>query len=142
VLCVWENQANALEAEMYVCYNIYNHGVAKSEVMTVIYTIEQLKERIAPIAEKYRLRAVWVFGSYARNEASENSDVDFLIDRTGSAVHSLFHLGGVYNDLGEAVGKPIDLITTAGLAQESTEQMSPGFADSIYKERKTVYERQ
>jgi predicted nucleotidyltransferase len=108
----------------------------------MIYSVEQLKERIAPVAEKHMLRAVWVFGSYARGEATENSDVDFLIDRTGSAIHGLFQLGGVFNDLSEAVGKPIDLVTTSALEQKSTKEMSPKLAENVYQERKMLYERQ
>ena len=108
----------------------------------MVYTIEQLKERIEPVAEKYKLRAVWVFGSYARHEATENSDIDFLIDRTGSSVHTLFQMGGVYNDFSEAVNKQIDLLTTVGLAQESTKEMSPDLMENVCRERAIVYERQ
>ena len=50
--------------------------------MGVVYTIEQLKERIAPVALKYGLPAVYLFGAYARSEASEESDVDILVDKT------------------------------------------------------------
>ena len=107
----------------------------------MVYTIEQLRERIAPVAEKYKLCAVWVFGSYARNEADESSDIDFLIDRTGSNVRSLFQMGGVYNDFSEAVGKSIDLITTVGLEQESTKEMTPELSQNVYNERKILYER-
>jgi len=108
----------------------------------MIYTIDQLKERIAPIAAKYGLRAVWVFGSYARDEATESSDVDFLIDRTGSSVKSLFQMGGVYGDFSEAVGKSIDLVTTTGIAQKSSAEMSPNLSRNVYGERKIIYERQ
>jgi predicted nucleotidyltransferase len=50
----------------------------------MIYTIEQIKELVVPIAEKYKLKAVWVFGSYARGEQTrgeqtEESDIDFVI---------------------------------------------------------------
>ena len=55
----------------------------------MIYTIDELREIVAPIARKYGLRAAYLFGSYARNEATENSDVDILIDRTGSSVHTI-----------------------------------------------------
>jgi len=107
----------------------------------MIYTIDQLKECIAPVAVKYGLRAVWVFGSYARNEATEHSDVDFLIDRTGSSVKSLFQMGGVYGDFSEAVGKSIDLITTIGLEQKGSVEMSPKLSGNVYRERKIIYER-
>ena len=108
----------------------------------MVYTIEQIKERIAPVARKHKLRAVWVFGSYARNEADESSDIDFLIDRTGSDIRTLFQMGGVYNDFSEAVEKHIDLVTTTGLEQESTKIMSPELIKNVYNERKIIYERQ
>ncbi len=34
------------------------------------YTIEEIRRRVTPVAEKYRLAAVWLFGSYARGEAT------------------------------------------------------------------------
>ena len=52
----------------------------------MVYTIEQLRERITPVAEKYQLRAVYLFGSYAKGEATDDSDVDILVDRTDSIV--------------------------------------------------------
>ena len=50
----------------------------------MIYTFDQLKELIKPVAEKYSLPAMNLFGSYARGEATDESDVDVIIDRTGS----------------------------------------------------------
>lgn len=45
-----------------------------------VYSIEEITERVRPIAEKYGLRSVYLFGSYARGDARENSDVDLLVD--------------------------------------------------------------
>lgn len=45
----------------------------------MVYTIEQIQEKINPLAEKYNLSAVYLFGSYARGEADENSDIDLVI---------------------------------------------------------------
>lgn len=42
----------------------------------MIYTIEEITERVRPVAEKYGLRSVYLFGSYARGDATEESDVD------------------------------------------------------------------
>ena len=41
----------------------------------MVYSVEELKRRIAPVAEKYGLREVYLFDFYARNEATEQSDV-------------------------------------------------------------------
>ena len=45
------------------------------------YTIDELKEKTIPIAEHYGIRSMSIFGSYARGEADENSDVDLLVDK-------------------------------------------------------------
>lgn len=46
----------------------------------MIYTAEEIRRRITPIAVRYRLKAVYLFGSYARGEATDESDIDLLID--------------------------------------------------------------
>ena len=105
----------------------------------MVYTIEQIKERIAPVAQKYNLPAVYLFGSYARGEATEKSDVDILVDKTGTALKGLFALGGLYNDLSEAVNKEISLVTTDALEQESTKKRTPWFVDNFNREKVKVY---
>jgi predicted nucleotidyltransferase len=105
----------------------------------MVYTIEQLKERIVPIALKYDLPAVYLFGSYARGDATEDSDVDILVDKTGTALSGMFAMGGLYNDLCEAIEKSIDLITTGALEQESTKERTPWFVDNLNNERIKIY---
>jgi len=107
--------------------------------MSVIYTIDELRERIVPVALKYNLPAVYLFGSYARGEATEHSDVDILVDKTGTQLRGLFAMGGLYNDLCEAVGKQIDLVTTGALEQKSTRERTPWFVDNLEKERVKIY---
>jgi len=105
----------------------------------VIYTIEQIKERIEPVAQKYKLSAVFLFGSYAKGEATEDSDVDILVDKTGTSLIGMFALGGLYNDLYEAVGKHIDLVTTGALEQESTRERTPWFVKNLDNEKVKIY---
>ena len=45
------------------------------------FTIEEIQEKVIPVAKKYGVKKLWLFGSYARGEADAESDVDFLIDR-------------------------------------------------------------
>lgn len=106
----------------------------------MIFTLDELKTRISPIAKKYGLRAVYLFGSYARNEATEDSDVDILIDRTGSKIRGMFDMGGLYSDLRESIGKDIDLVTTQTLEQTGTRQRTPLFVENLYSERVKIYE--
>ena len=46
-----------------------------------MYTIEKIREKVIPIAKKYGVKKISLFGSYARGEADEKSDLDFLIER-------------------------------------------------------------
>lgn len=103
--------------------------------MAVIYSIEELKQRITPVAAKYNLPAVYIFGSYARGEATEHSDVDIIVDRTGTAVVGLFQMGALHNDLCERLDKNVDLITTDTLEQDDVLAKTPWFVEKLMKER-------
>ena len=78
-----------------------------------IYAIDELRALISPIAAQY---GVFLFGSYARGQATENSDVDLRIDKGN--VKGLFTLGALYSDLEERLGKKLDLLTTGSLDQQ------------------------
>ena len=91
----------------------------------MVFTIDEIRERVTPVAQKYALKAVYVFGSYARNEATAESDIDILVDRTGSTIKGMFDMGNLYNDLRESIGKEIDLVTTHTLDQHSTRNRIP-----------------
>ena len=59
----------------------------------MIYTISEIRELITPVAKKHNLKAVYLFGSYAKGCATESSDVDLLIDTSGTSIQTLFDLG-------------------------------------------------
>ena len=46
-----------------------------------VYTIEEIKNIVTPIAKAYGVQRVFLFGSYARGNATSSSDLDFRIDR-------------------------------------------------------------
>ena len=75
----------------------------------MILTIDEIREKIRPICEQYKIEKVWLFGSYARGEAREDSDVDLNVKAAEEM--KFLELGGFYADLEEALGKEIDLIT-------------------------------
>ena len=49
-----------------------------------IFTLDNIKALVKPFAEKYHVKEIYLFGSYARGEADENSDLDFLVVRGSS----------------------------------------------------------
>jgi predicted nucleotidyltransferase len=105
----------------------------------MIYSINELREIIGPIAEKYKLPRVYLFGSYARGDATDDSDVDVLIVRKGSVIVSLFDLGALYNDLDESLEKAIDLVTEEALFQDGVKDRTPWFTETVLKERVLIY---
>lgn len=95
-----------------------------------IYTVDEIKSIVSPIAERYGVQRVFLFGSYARGEATEKSDLDFRIDK--GSLRGLFALGGLHCDLQESFDKPLDLLTTGSLEAE--------FLKKIAQEEILIYE--
>lgn len=75
--------------------------------------IEKIAEKIKPVAKKYNLVYVWIFGSYAKKTQKENSDVDIIV-RTEDVVGG-FKIVEVKYALEEVLEKKVDLITTGGI---------------------------
>jgi uncharacterized protein len=77
------------------------------------YTIEEIRDIVSPIARKYGVSRVYLFGSYARGEASLNSDVDLRIDK--GTLKGMFALCGLYTEMEEALQLKVDVLTTGSL---------------------------
>ena len=105
----------------------------------MVYTVSEIQQIITPIAQKYRLRAVYLFGSYARGTATESSDVDLLIDTEGTSIKSLLQLAAVYCELEEALKKMVDLLTVDSLNQKAQMPSELDFRLAVNAERKTIY---
>lgn len=71
------------------------------------------REEILQIAAQHGAYNVRVFGSVVRGEASENSDIDFLIDVRDN--HSRWFPGGLLADLEDLLGCRVDIVTENGL---------------------------
>lgn len=105
----------------------------------MVHTIETIQTIITPIAQKYGIPAVFLFGSYARGTATEASDIDLLIDTTDTQIKSLLQLGALYSELETALGKPIDLITMRSLEQKTDNEQDLRFRETLRKERMQIY---
>lgn len=100
----------------------------------MIYSVPEIQSRVLPIAQKYNIPALYLFGSYARGEANENSDVDLLVDTTGTALTSLLRLGELYCDLETALKKSIDLVAIRSIMQKHAMPSKDAFRDTVLKE--------
>lgn len=94
-----------------------------------VYTLEEIKQTALPIAQHYGIAALYLFGSYARGEATPHSDIDFLVDR-GDLV-DLLELGGLFSDLEDAFQKKVHVVTT--------QMLSPSFLNNIHTEEMLIY---
>lgn len=104
----------------------------------MVYTLDEIARRIRPVAEKYKLKAVYVFGSYARGEAQADSDVDILVDTTGSGLFGLAY-GRLYGDLKDALEKDIDMVTVSALELPIRHENDADFREVVQRERREVY---
>ena len=75
--------------------------------------IEKMKEKIKPVAKKYNLAYVWIFGSYAKKKQKKDSDVDIIV-RTEDVLGG-FKIVEVKFALEEALEKQVDIITTGSI---------------------------
>ena len=105
----------------------------------MVYTQDEIRRAILPVAEKYKLRAVYLFGSYARGTATEESDVDLLIDTAGTEIRSLLQLSAVYCDMEAALGKKIDMVTISALEQRAQIPSEENFRKNVWSERVNLY---
>lgn len=106
--------------------------------MSKIYTIEEIREKVKPIAEKYGIEKVWLFGSYARGEATEDSDVDLMISY--KKLIGKFAIGGVFVDFKEALGKSVDIVSERALRNEYTSGSGKKFLANVERDGVLVYE--
>jgi predicted nucleotidyltransferase len=76
-------------------------------------TLRQKRDAILEIAEQHGAHDVRLFGSFARGENTETSDVDILVrfDRS----RSLFDHGGLIADLEELLGVKVDVVSEGGM---------------------------
>lgn len=77
--------------------------------------LQEKREDILRVAARRGAYNVRVFGSVARGEADEKSDIDILVDLEPG--RSLFDLGGLLMDLQDLLGHQVDVVTERGLRE-------------------------
>lgn len=78
--------------------------------------IDEKKEEITKIAKKHGVLSVRLFGSMARGEATNKSDIDLLV--TVGPRHSRWFPGGLVADLEELTGRNVDIVEEDVLAPD------------------------
>ena len=89
--------------------------------MALAALLGRKRQDVPRIAGKYGARRVRVFGSVARGEADNQSDVDFLVDLDPG--RSLLDLGGLQFELEALLGCPVDVVIERGLKPRISERV-------------------
>ena len=103
-----------------------------------VLSLESIKLLVLPVAKRNALSSISLFGSYARNEAGPESDVDLLID--GGNYKGLFGFMDLKEQFETALGKKVDLISRTSL-DENKSDSGLLFKRNVYKDEELIYER-
>ena len=93
-------------------------------------TIEEIKRTVSDISKEYGVKNVYLFGSYARGDNNDESDIDLRIDKGN--IRGLFMLSGFRNKIADSLGKDVDVLTTQSLDES--------FLNRIAEEEILLYE--
>lgn len=99
--------------------------------MAYTYTIEEIRKIAVPVAKQYGVEKVALFGSYAKGEQKESSDIDLIIKKGN--LKGYFAFCGFVNALEERFGTHVDVLTYHALEQSMIK-------DSV-KDEVVLYER-
>ena len=94
-----------------------------------VYTTSELRDMMVPLLPKHDMASACLFGSYARGEADEASDIDVLL--VGNQGFRALGIFGVAEELHRLSGKRVDVYEVS--------ELDPGpFRDSVLREAVTL----
>ena len=88
--------------------NKYIVSLIENNINPSVLTIKQIKIRILPVMAKHNIHEIFLFGSYARGEANNKSDVDIYCE--SGDIKTLIDQGFFEDELEEALGKEADIV--------------------------------
>ncbi|MEK7522229.1 MAG: nucleotidyltransferase family protein [Patescibacteria group bacterium] len=92
--------------------------------------MDKITMKIIPILKKYGVSRASLFGSMARGEDNNQSDIDILIEPASGT--TLFDMAGIQIDLQKSLKKSVDLVTYGSI--------NPMLKDQILRDEKVIYQ--
>ncbi len=89
--------------------------------------LRMLREQRALLSQRYPIQRLALFGSWARGEAREDSDVDVLVEVDPSIGLRFVELG---EDLERALGRRVDLVSRRAIKPSLWKQIEPELIDA------------
>ena len=96
--------------------NKYIVDLIENSINPSILTLKQIKTAIMPIMKSHNIHEVYLFGSYARGEANNKSDVDIYCE--SGDIKTLIDQGFFEDELVEALGKKVDIVFIGSLMDD------------------------
>ncbi len=81
----------------------------------LIYSIEEIGQKLKPIFVKNNIHKAILFGSYAKSKVNENSDIDLVVDSKMKGLKFV----GLLDEITETLGKDIDLFDVTHIEKNS-----------------------
>jgi predicted nucleotidyltransferase len=97
-------------------------------------SLEKLYEKLAKYFDDQPVEKVWVFGSFAREEQHETSDLDLLVRFEQPNDIDLFDYVGIKQDLEDITGRSVDLVEEG--------QEDDRISENIHAEKKLIYAKE
>ena len=94
----------------------------------MVNSLEEVKKLAIPILKAHKIKKAAVFGSFARGDFDDKSDVDILIEPPEG--FSLFDLAGLHLDLEDTLGRKVDVVVYNSI--------NPLIRDRVMREKKDI----
>ena len=121
---------------LFLFYDILSIKKGCLKGVHMILTIEEITKKVVPIAKKYNLKEVYLFGSYARGKAKEDSDIDLAF--SSNETLSYFKIFEIEAELEEVLGKSVDLVPIVQLSEAKTPIGKYMYEKSFQKEKRLI----
>lgn len=99
-----------------------------------VLTLEEIRSELQEICKDSSVRRIWLFGSYARNEADSESDIDLIVDLDRALDIEIFD---------SINGVKLDTLSLKSFdrKRQSDLRFNKRFVDRVDRERILVYEK-
>ncbi|MBQ9546416.1 MAG: nucleotidyltransferase family protein [Bacteroidales bacterium] len=94
---------------------------------------QEISQTIADYFATQPVTKAWLFGSFARGEQREDSDVDILVEFDHGQPIGLLRYAGMWREIEELVGRKVDLVEDGTLM--------PFAVESANRDKQLIYER-
>ena len=101
--------------------------------MSEILSRDEIETGLRLVGKKYDVPVFYLFGSYARNEAGPDSDIDLVVDSRN--IRGLLKFETVRQEIEGVLGKPVDMIPEHSIEEEKNLPWRQEFTRNYYEDR-------